>query len=41
VVAEVSLHRMRFMSIQTGSMFPVQLPPEYLRVYPGTVGSGS
>jgi iron(III) transport system ATP-binding protein len=41
VVAEVSIYRMRFMSIETGSMFPVQLPPEFLRIYPGRVGSGS
>jgi iron(III) transport system ATP-binding protein len=41
VVAEVSIHRMRHMSIQAGSIFPVQLPPDYLRVYPGKVGSGS
>lgn len=38
VVAEVSIHRMRSMSIHTGSIFPVQLPPEFLRVYPGKVG---
>jgi iron(III) transport system ATP-binding protein len=41
VVAEVSIHRMRFMSIQEGSLFPIQLPPEFLRIYPGRVGSGS
>lgn len=41
VVAEVSIHRMRYMSIQEGSLFPVQLPPEFLRIYPGSVGAGS
>ncbi|MBE0408403.1 MAG: putative 2-aminoethylphosphonate ABC transporter ATP-binding protein [Anaerolineales bacterium] len=41
VVAEVSIHRMRDMSIHEGSTFPVQLPPEQLRIYPGKVGIGS
>lgn len=38
VLAEVSIHRMRGMSIHEGSSFPVQLPPEQLRIYPGKVG---
>lgn len=38
VLAEVSIHRMRDMLIQEGSSFPVQLPPEQLRIYPGKVG---
>jgi iron(III) transport system ATP-binding protein len=38
VVAEVSIHRMRDMYIKVGSAFPVQLPPEQLRIYPGKVG---
>jgi iron(III) transport system ATP-binding protein len=38
VVAEVSIHRMRDMFIHEGSSFPVQLPPEQLRIYPGKVG---
>jgi iron(III) transport system ATP-binding protein len=38
VVAEVSIHRMRDMFIHEGSSFPVQLPPDQLRIYPGKVG---
>lgn len=38
VVAEVSNNRMREMAIHGGSAFPVQLPAELLRVYPGSVG---
>jgi iron(III) transport system ATP-binding protein len=38
IVAEVSIHRMRDMSINEGSAFTVQLPPEQLRIYPGKVG---
>jgi iron(III) transport system ATP-binding protein len=38
VVVEVSNNRMREMAIQPGSSFPVQFPPDLLRVYPGNVG---
>jgi iron(III) transport system ATP-binding protein len=38
LVAEVSNNRMRELSINSGSSIYVMLPPELIRVYPGSVG---